>query len=242
MDDLVTRWLALRDHLAFDALGGPRPLRMATVINVQKGGTLLFCLLLMAATGTTTTTMWTYTALHGSYGLAWLIKDRVFPDPGWEKPVTLGGAVMTWLTVLGPYWVAPVLLALSGWEAPAPLLALATLTYAVGLVLMIGADAQKTFTLRVRRGLITDGFYARVRHPNYLGEMLIYGSFAAVSGHVLPWAVLAVVWSLVFVPNMIRKERSMSRYPEWPAYAARTGFLLPRLRAASLAGSEEVAA
>ena len=29
--------------------------------------------------------------------------------------------------------------------------------------------------------------------------------------------------------NMLMKEASMSRYPEWDAYKARTGMLLPRL-------------
>jgi hypothetical protein len=47
--------------------------------------------------------------------------------------------------------------------------------------------------------------------------------------HWAPWLVLAWVWLGVFVPNMLAKERSMSRYPEWAAYVQRTGFLLPRL-------------
>ena len=97
---------------------------------------------------------------------------------------------------------------------------------------MMGSDAQKYFTLRLRRGLITDGFFVRVRHPNYLGEMVLYASFAWVAGHVLPWLVLAWVWLALFVPNMLGKEASMSRYPEWAAYKARTGMLLPRLRRA----------
>ncbi len=84
----------------------------------------------------------------------------------------------------------------------------------------------------VRRGLITDGFFARVRHPNYLGEMILYASFASLAGHWLPWVVLAWVWTGVFLPNMLRKEASMSRYPEWAACKARTGFLLPSLRPA----------
>jgi protein-S-isoprenylcysteine O-methyltransferase Ste14 len=163
----------------------------------------------------------------------WLLKDAVFPDPNWEKKVTIGSALNSWLLVLGLYWLAPVLLITSRYEAPARTLAIATIVYAVGVVLMMGADAQKHFVLRARKGLITDGFFARVRHPNYLGEMMLYGSFAAVSGHWVPWVVLAWVWSGVFLPNMLRKERSMSRYPEWAAYKARSGFLLPKLLAPS---------
>ena len=66
-----------------------------------------------------------------------------------------------------------------------------------------------------------------MRHPNYLGEMVLYGSFAVVAGHWIPWLVPAWVWLALFVPNMLGKEASMSRYPEWAAYKARTGMLLP---------------
>ena len=34
-----------------------------------------------------------------------------------------------------------------------------------GVALMIAADAQKYFTLRIRRVLITDGMFRFVRHP-----------------------------------------------------------------------------
>lgn len=176
-----------------------------------------------------TATAWTYAALHGSYGLAWLLKDRVFPDPSWEKRITFGGAAAMWLCALGLYWIAPVIIVTQRVEQPPWLLGVATVAYVLGVLLMMGSDGQKHFTLRARRGLITDGFFARVRHPNYLGEMVLYGSFAALAGHWLPWAVLGWMWTTVFVPNMLRKEASMARYPEWEAYRARTGFLLPRL-------------
>ena len=56
---------------------------------------------------------------------------------------------------------------------------------------MMASDAQKHYTLQYKRGLITTGWFSRVRHPNYLGEMMLYASFAVVAGHVLPWLVLA---------------------------------------------------
>lgn len=240
--DLLDRYLALRDHLSHDLLGGPRWLNASTVINLQKGGSLPFVLALMWAYDCWTPAAWVYLALHGSYGVIWLIKDQVMPDPAWERPVTVAGAIAMWAAVLGPYWLAPWLLIASGGEAAAWRLGLGGLMYAVGVVLMVGADAQKFFTLRVRRGLITDGFFKRVRHPNYLGEMLLYAAFAVVAHHPLPWLVLAWVWSSVFVPNMLRKERSMSRYPGWAAYTARAGFLWPKLgRPASEGGVPDAA-
>jgi protein-S-isoprenylcysteine O-methyltransferase Ste14 len=227
MNPWLQRWLRVRDHLSDDLLGGPKVLRFSWVINVQKGGTLAFVLALMAAYDVWTPAAWTYAALHGSYGLCWLLKEAVFPDPNWQRPITIGGALASWTFVLGPYWLAPWLLIRAGGEAPPWLLGVCGLFYTLGVVLMMGSDAQKYFVLRERPGLITDGFFARVRHPNYLGEMLLYGSFAALSQHVVPWLVLAAVWSLVFVPNMLQKEARMARHPGWTAYRARTGLLWP---------------
>lgn len=226
----LDRFLRFRTYLNLDFLGGPRVLKLNWVINFQKGGTLPFVLGLMALTDTWTVTAWTYLALHGSYGLIWLLKDAVMPDARWQTRITFGGAFMTFALVLGPYWLAPVLLVADDTQQPQWLLACATIAYALGVVLMMASDAQKYFTLQHKRGLITTGWFARVRHPNYLGEMVLYASFAVVAGHWIPWLVLAFVWLAVFVPNMLGKEVSMSRYPGWAAYKARTGMLLPRLR------------
>jgi len=52
--------------------------------------------------------------------------------------------------------------------------------YCFGLVFMMGADGQKYFTLREKRKLLNDGFMKYSRNPNYVGEMMIYGSFATL--------------------------------------------------------------
>jgi protein-S-isoprenylcysteine O-methyltransferase Ste14 len=230
MPAFLDRYLRLRDFLTEDFLGGPKTLKLAWAINLQKAGTLPFVLALMAWYDVWTTTAWIYLALHGSYGLIWLLKDRLFPDPSWEKRITFGGALNAWLLVLGPYWIAPWLIVSQKIEQPPAVLGGAVLLYAVGVVLMAGADAQKFFVLRARPGLIVDGFFARTRNPNYLGEMMLYASFALLAGHWLPWLVLLWVWGGVFLPNMLRKDARMARHPEWAAYQARTGLLLPRLR------------
>jgi protein-S-isoprenylcysteine O-methyltransferase Ste14 len=92
---------------------------------------------------------------------------------------------------------------------------------------MIAADAQKYFTLRLQHGLTTDGMFRYVRHPNYLGEMMIYGSFALMVWHWLPFVVLAWVWGGLFAVNVSLKEASMSRYPDWEQYKRHTWSLLP---------------
>lgn len=222
----------ITDYLSQDCLGGPRPWKAAWVINFQKAGTFVFMACLMWMYQNHSPAAWVYLALHGSYGLVWILKDLAFPDPNWQKKVTILGGINSFLFVLGWYWVFGWLL-ISGTSQPEyPLPAFAWFALCItlcllGCVVMIAADAQKFFTLRVKRGLITDGLHRYVRHPNYLGEMMIYGSLALLVWHWIPVVVLAWVWLGVFAVNMVLKEASMSRYPEWAAYKKRTWWLLP---------------
>lgn len=68
-----------------------------------------------------------------------------------------------------------------------------------------------------------------MRHPNYLGEMMLYSAYALLAWRAYPWAALVSVWVVLFATNMVYKEASMSRYPEWAAYRRRTWWLLPGL-------------
>lgn len=215
-----------------DAFGGPRPWKFSWVINFQKAGTFPFLAFLIWYYDNTSTAAWVYLALHGSYGLAWLVKDLSFPDAGWQKRITIAGGINAFLGVLGWYWVFGWLLIsrYSDPDYPLPEPAWFTLCISLcllGSVIMIAADAQKYFTLRLRKGLITDGLHRYIRHPNYLGEMMIYLSFALMVWHWLPFLVLAWVWIGVFVVNMIHKEASMSRYDEWREYKQRSWWLVP---------------
>ena len=218
--------------LSRDLLGGPRPWKLAWVINFQKGGTVVFLALLMAWYGNTSTAAWIYLALHGGYGLAWLLKDLTFPDPSWQQRVTIGGGLAAFFTVLAWYWLFGWLL-ISGASDPhyplaeGPWFALCIALCLLGTVIMIAADAQKYYTLRLRPGLITDGMFRFIRHPNYLGEMIIYGSFALLVWHWLPAVILAVIWLGMFAVNMQLKEARMARHPGWADYRRRSWWLLP---------------
>ncbi len=222
------------DYLSKDFLGGPRPWKFAWIINFQKGGSFFFFGFLIWYYQNTTTAAWVYFALHGGYGLVWLMKDLAFPDPNWQIKITIGAGINAFLGVLGLYWVFGWLLISRTSQPVYPLpdavwFALCISLCLLGSVIMIAADAQKFFTLRIRRGLITDGMHRWVRHPNYLGEMMIYGSFAMLAWHWFPVLVLAWVWLGLFAVNMVMKEASMSRYPEWAAYKKRSWWLIPFL-------------
>jgi len=222
------------DWASCDMGGGPRPWKMAWIINFQKAGTFFFLGALMFWYRQNSTAAWIYLALHGGYGLVWIIKDLSFPDPSWQRRATIGGGIGCFVGVLGWYWVFGWLL-ISGTVTPhyplpdAAWFCLCITLCLVGSVVMIAADAQKFFTLRERRGLITDGMFRYVRHPNYLGEMMIYLSFALMVWHWLPFVVLAYVWTCLFAVNMCLKEASMARYAQWAEYKARTWWVVPGL-------------
>lgn len=197
-------------------------------IDAHKGMTAPVVLLLMFLYDNWSMGTWTYLALHGTYGVMWIIKSNMFPDPAWEQRSPLWKVLGVWVMLLG-YWVAPFVLIYTRATPPPWLVCVAIVANALGTMLHYGSDAQKYYVLKVRPGLITDGFFARTRNPNYLGEMLIYGSFAALTMHWLPWVVLAVFWAGLFLPNMIKKDRSISRHEGWQEYAARSRMLLPRI-------------
>ena len=198
------------------------------VINLHKGLTALVVAGLMLAYGNFSVGPWVYLALHGTYGVLWLLKERIFPDRQWQQAIGWPQAIVLFL-LLGLYWLAPWLLIASGAVPPLPLLAGAIAINLLGVFLHFASDAQKHFVLKVQPGLIEDGFFARCRNTNYLGEVLIYLSFAMVAMHWLPYAVLAVFGLAVFLPNMRKKDQSLSRYPGFAAYRERSGLLLPRL-------------
>lgn len=235
-------WAASLDHfnnrLLYNLGGGPRPLKVAWIINAQKAGTFPFLGFLMwwyadSTPAATSTAAWIYLALHGGYGLVWLIKDIAFPDPNWRARTTLFSSVNVAI-LLGLYWSFGWLL-ISGtaqlaYPLPEPAwFCLCIALCLIGTATMIAADAQKYFTLRERHGLITDGMFRYIRHPNYLGEMVIYAGFALMVWHWVPVVVLALIWGGFFAPNMAMKEASMSRYPEWVDYKQRSWWLLPGL-------------
>ena len=197
-------------------------------INLHKGTTFLFVLGLMLWYQNFTIGPWIYLALHGTYGMMWLIKDHIYPDKQWEEEMSIPMGIFAFV-VLGLYWVAPFILVSSGSEPSPPLIAAAVSTNLFGVLLHFSSDAQKYYTLKYKSGLITEGFFARCRNTNYLGEILIYTGFAMLAQHWLPFAILGFFASIVFIPNMLKKDKSLSRYPEFEEYKANSGLILPKL-------------
>ncbi|MBE9068157.1 DUF1295 domain-containing protein [Leptolyngbya cf. ectocarpi LEGE 11479] len=199
-------------------------------INLHKGTTFFFVLGLMLAYQNFTLGPWVYLALHGTYGFLWLLKDRLYPDKQWEEEVALPLGLVGF-GVVSLYWVAPFILISSGVEPALPLVAAAIALNILGVFLHYVSDAQKYYTLKYKSGLITEGLFSRCRNTNYLGEILIYLSFTMLVMHWLPFVILGGFAAGMFVPNMLKKDKSLSRYPEFETYKANSGLLLPKLMA-----------
>lgn len=197
-------------------------------INLHKGTTLIFILVLMIAYQNFTLGPWIYLALHGTYGILWLLKDRIYPDKQWEEEIPVIQSIMMFV-IIGLYWVAPYILISSGTEPPIPLVAAAICLNIFGVFLHYSSDAQKYYTLKYKPGLITEGFFARCRNTNYLGEMFIYISFAMLAQHWLPFLILGGFFALIFIPNILKKDKSLSRYLEFTEYKTNSGLIIPQL-------------
>jgi protein-S-isoprenylcysteine O-methyltransferase Ste14 len=160
----------------------------------------------------------------------WICKSRYFGDKNWERPVSVGIGLGTWLA-LSVYWISPWLIVTHRNHPIAPWVAGACIAiYAFGVFLHFASDMQKHMAMKYRRGtLLTDGLWSLSRNPNYLGELLIYLGFTLLPMHWLPLAGLGLIVAGVWIPNMRRKDRSLSRYPEFAAYRAQTKLLIPFL-------------
>jgi steroid 5-alpha reductase family enzyme len=114
-----------------------------------------------------------------------------------------------------------------------------------GLVLESVADAQKQAGKAVNpASFVTVGLYARLRHPNYLGEivfqvgLLVAAIAAAIAGGMGGWALAAgmagplyIVILMYYAANDQDRQQS-ERYGQDPAYQAwrqQTSSLLPGL-------------
>ena len=206
--------------------GGPKQLKMAWVINFHKIFTLFIIAGMMVYLDNLSTQAWVYLGLHGIYGYCWLVKDFGFRDSGFESRVTWGGAVMTYLLLVGWYWLFPYFFLTREQPPSNTLLFAAIALHTWGITWMIASDCQKFFQLKYHRGLMTDGMFRYTRNPNFFGEILIYLSYALLADHWLTWLVFcyAVIY---FYARMLVKDGSISRYPEWKEYEALSSRLFP---------------
>lgn len=205
-------------------------MRQKFFIDSHKGVTFLAVLGLMAWFNQwQNPTAWIYLALHGTYGWLWVLKSRLFPDQQWESEKGLWYGLYIWAG-LSLYWISAFIITSRGVQAPPWLLGLTVCIYTVGIFLHYVADMQKYIELKYNPGhLITDGLLSRARNINYFGELLIYLGFGLLAMHWLPLVVILLFFIIVWVPNMLKKDKSLARYPEFSEYKRKSKFFIPFL-------------
>ena len=138
---------------------------------------------------------------------------------------------ITGFIFLGSYWIAPFILISSQKSIPNMVIAASISINIIGVFLHFASDAQKYFSLKLKKDLIKEGFFKNIRNTNYLGEILIYLSFAILSMNFIPFAILAIFFFIVFLPRMIKKDKSLTKYKSFEEYKKKTGLFLPKLNA-----------
>lgn len=192
-----------------DIYEGGRPvLPLRYVINLFKGFTFIWILSLMHFTGNKSAGMYLYLFLHGTYGLCWLTKDIIYPDATFKRSASVGSLIVLTLFLTG-YWAIPIPLALGYGRNNPSLFRIISLVvlYVSGVILMMCSDYQKTIQLQKKKGLISNGFFSLTRNPNYLGEIMIYSSFALCADHLFGYLYVWIIASTLFATNVYLKDK-----------------------------------
>ncbi len=203
-------------------------MKLNQIINLHKGLTVFVVAGLMMFYKNYSIAAWVYLSLHGTYGILWLLKEKIFPDPYFKEKINLVTSI-TGFIFLGSYWIAPFILISSQKSVSYPIIAASISINIIGVFLHFASDAQKYFTLKIKKELIKDGFFKNIRNTNYLGEILIYLSFATLSMSYIPFAILALFFFGVFLPRMKKKDKSLTKYASFKEYKRISGLLLPKL-------------
>lgn len=204
-------------------------MKVSTAINIHKILVTPVVLGLMWFFNNWSTEAYIYLAIHGSYSILWLIKDALYPDKRFDERQPAAIAIIFIFLPLAGYYVAPYLLISRAVMLPPALIALVLVLYIFGIFFHYVSDAQKHYTLQNKKGLIQKGLFARTRNPNYLGEIMIYVAYAIMSLHWLPFLILGGWVFGFFVRNMLSKDKSLSRYPQFAAYKEKTCLLFPKI-------------
>jgi protein-S-isoprenylcysteine O-methyltransferase Ste14 len=124
------------------------------------------------------------------------------------------------------------------WPTPTGLRVAAGLAGAAGVAVMVGAGRSLGPGLtasplpNARAELRTDGLYRHVRHPIYSAVLLLSVARTVASGDARQAAVSIALGSLLYGKSSFEERALARRFPDYPAYAARTPRFVPRMLAA----------
>ncbi|KAI9142071.1 hypothetical protein BKA69DRAFT_1037936 [Paraphysoderma sedebokerense] len=202
------------------------------MIDTFKGITLPVILMMIIRNGQwSNKTAWLYLAIHGTYGMLWVSKSFLIPDKRFIVKTPLWHAVPVCF-FLSMYWAPAYFITSRSVDLPAPILGFIMIMYTLGIFIHFCSDYQKHIALECKgRHLIKTGLWSYVRNINYFGELLIYLSFALLAG---PYSIISILYLSFFIPfywypNMLAKDKSLSKYPEFSEYKKNSWLFIPFL-------------
>ncbi|CAI2375442.1 unnamed protein product [Moneuplotes crassus] len=198
---------------------GPQFIPFNWAINSLKGLTGVYLFLIMLYHDNFSLGAWVYFTVHGSYGMFWILKDQIFPDSKFGVKITLMSCTLPYIVMY--IYLLPgyrMLSTHSGNDPSIGRIIACYVSYVLGIFLMIGSDLQKHFSIKYNPGLINTGFFKMTRNPNYLGEILIYNSFAIIVARMEFWTILFYAYTIIFGIRMLVKDYSLSRKVGWKEY------------------------
>ncbi|MHC4421944.1 MAG: methyltransferase family protein [Planctomycetota bacterium] len=121
------------------------------------------------------------------------------------------------------------------------LIALAALCLAAGATMLLKRRRQLTFGIltglpelsqkRYPGRLLTQGLYARVRHPRYLEINLWTLAYALFANYLAPYVLLALSLPTIYVVVLLEEQELHNRFgAEYEAYCRRVPRFVPRIR------------
>lgn len=116
---------------------------------------------------------------------------------------------------------------------PLALVALALMILGVGLrvwaAITLGSYYTTTLTMTEGQKVVTAGPYGWVRHPGYLGEILIWTGFGVLSSNVVAMALLPVMFVAVLLYRISSEEKMLVKElgEDYVQYQHRTRRLIP---------------
>lgn len=149
---------------------------------------------------------------------------------GWAMEVLMPASIL--LYVLQPHWIERLSLSFPvGLRVCGAALSLACLIVLIYVHRSLGRHWSASLHLREQHELVTEGAYARVRHPMYT---LLFGNMAGFSLVAANWLVLLprIIQFAHLYARINREEAMMTERfgDDYRAYMSRTGRLLPSLR------------
>ena len=113
------------------------------------------------------------------------------------------------------------------------LFALTVMLFGLGLrvwaAITLGVYYTRTLMTRKEHKVVTTGPYARIRHPAYLGVLLLWSGFGVLSGSLVIAFIFPVIFVVVYLYRISVEEKMLVRElgEDYVQYQRKTRKLIP---------------